>query len=251
MTSSGWAVITGAGTGIGAALAKELAGRGVKVLAVGRRLERLEATRSAQPDLITSLCADVGTTKGQQDILAGVPSTESIKYLVHNAAVGEPGRLGEIDVDAFSYAMAVNVVGPLALTQGFLSRLKNDKGRILHLGTGVAFRPQLGTATYGITKMAFQRLYEQTNHELAPEVGVANVLPGVVDTEGLWEHYDLAKKASLPHVAYFDSVKKENKIISAEECAKFIAYVLMDSSEQDYSKQWSIADETLWHLWRD
>ena len=51
--------------------------------------------------------------------------------------------------------------------------------------TGVAFRPQLGTATYGITKMAFQRLYEQTQHELTPEVGVANVLPGVVDTEGL------------------------------------------------------------------
>ena len=68
-----------------------------QVLAVGRRLERLELTRSAQPELITSLRADVGTAKGQQDILAGVPSTESIKYLVHNAAVGEPGRLGEID----------------------------------------------------------------------------------------------------------------------------------------------------------
>ena len=115
---------------------------------------------------------------------------------------------------------------------------------------GVAFRPQLGTATYGFTKMAFQRLYEQTSLELTPEVGVANVLPGVVDTEGLWEHYELAKKAGLPHVAYFDAVKQEKKIISAEECARFIAFVLTETSDQEYSKQWSIADETLWHLWR-
>jgi len=250
MASSSWAVITGAGTGIGAALAKELAGRGVKVLAVGRRLERLELTRSAHPDLITPLCADVGTSKGQQDILAGVPPTDAVKYLVHNAAVGEPGRLGEIDVDAFSYAMSVNVTGPLALTQGFLPRLKSSTGRIVHLGTGVAFRPQLGTATYGITKMAFQRLYEQTSHELTPEVGVANVLPGVVDTEGLREHYVLATKADLPHVAYFDQVKQEKKIISAQECATFITYILLDTSDSDYSKQWSIADETLWHLWK-
>ena len=99
--------------------------------------------------------------------------------------------------------------------------------------------------------MAFQRLYEQTLTELTPQgIGVANVLPGVVDTEGLWEHYDLAKDASLPHVAYFDAVKRENKIISAEECAKFIAYVLVESADDDYSRQWSIADETLWHLWR-
>lgn len=250
MSCNGWAIITGAGTGIGAALAKELAAKGIKVLAVGRRLERVEATCAAFPDLMKALSADVGTSKGQSDIFAGIPSTESLKYLVHNAAVGEPGRLGEIDVDAFSYAMAVNVVGPLALTQGFLSRLKEVKGRIAHLGTGVAFRPQLGTATYGITKMAFQRLYEQTSLELTPEVGVANILPGVVDTEGLWEHYDLAKKAALPHVAYFDAVKEEKKIISAEECAKFIAFVLTETSDQEYSKQWSIADETLWHLWR-
>ena len=98
--------------------------------------------------------------------------------------------------------------------------------------------------------MAFQRLYEQTSLELTPEVGVANILPGVVDTEGLWEHYELAKKAALPHVAYFDAVKEEKKIISTEECAKFIAFVLTETSDQEYSKQWSIADETLWHLWR-
>jgi len=250
MGSHGWAVITGAGTGIGAALAKELAAKGVKVLAVGRRLERVQETCSAFPDLIKALSADVGTSEGRTQIIGGIPPAEDLKYLVHNAAVGEPGRLGEIDVDSFSYAMSVNVVGPLALTQGFLPRLKEAKGRIVHLGTGVAFRPQLGTATYGITKMAFQRLYEQTSLELTPEVGVANILPGVVDTEGLWEHYDLAKKAELPHVAYFDAVKEEKKIISAEECARFIAYVLTETLDGDYSKQWSIADETLWHLWR-
>ena len=54
-------------------------------------------TRSAHPDAITTLCADVGTSQGQKDILGGFPMTESLKFLVHNAAVGEPGKLGDID----------------------------------------------------------------------------------------------------------------------------------------------------------
>ena len=117
---------------------------------------------------------------------------------------------------------------------------------------GVAFRAQLGTATYGITKMAFQRLHDQLVHELAPMgIGVAMVMPGVVDTEGLWEHYELAKAQQLPHVEYFDTVKLNGQIISSEECAQFFSYVLCETTQEDYSKEWRVNDESLWHVWKE
>ena len=246
-----WAVITGAGTGIGAALTKDLSSKGVKVLAIGRRLEPLVSVQSHNPDFITTLQADIASKEGRTAILSAIPEGEIVRFLVQNAAVGTPARVGDIDEEELRYAMDVNVVAPLALTQGFLPRLRESSGRILHVGTGVAFRPQPGTCMYGVTKMAFHRLYEQLVTELVPGVGVAMVTPGVVDTEGLWEHYNLAKELDLPHVKYFDVIKAQNKVISAQECASFLTYVLMKSDDEDYSKVWSINDETLWHLWKE
>ena len=72
----------------------------------------------------------------------------------------------------------------MALTQAFLPALRRaGNGKVMHLGTSVAFRPQEGTLTYGVTKMAFHRLYQQINAE---KVGVAcgSLSPGMVNTEG-------------------------------------------------------------------
>ena len=70
----------------------------------------------------------------------------------------------------------------MALTQAFLPALRAGNGRVMHLGTSVAFRPQEGTLTYGVTKMAFHRLYQQINAE---PIGVpcGSLSPGMVDTE--------------------------------------------------------------------
>ena len=64
-----------------------------------------------------ALSADVGTSKGQSDIFAGIPSTESLKYLVHNAAVGEPGRLGEIDGE---YALIIDLIFMIEINSLFV-----------------------------------------------------------------------------------------------------------------------------------
>lgn len=148
--------------------------------------------------------------------------------------------------------MAVNVTAPLFLTQMFLPKLKKCSGRIIHLGTGVAFHPQIGTTTYGVTKMAFHRLYTQLQVELeGTSVQIASVLPGVVDTEGLWEHYDLAKSQQLPHTSYFDDVKREGKIFSSELSAKFLKYVMVNSVDEEFSTEWNIHDESHWKMWKE
>ena len=109
-----------------------------------------------------------------------MPDGEELRFLVQNAAVGVPGRIGDIKRSDFEYAMAVNVTAPLMLTQKLLPKLQKSHGsRILHIGTNIAFGPQLGTATYGITKMAFHRLYEQLKVDLkGTGVSIGSAHPG-------------------------------------------------------------------------
>lgn len=161
-----WAVITGAGTGIGAGLALHLASKGIFVLAVGRRKEPLMDLQKSFPQTIHPLSTDISTEEGIKMIHEAIPKDDRLMYLVQNAAVGVPGRLGNINRSDFEYAMAVNVTAPLMLTQKLLPYLKRAQGRILHIGTNIAFTAQEGTATYGITKMAFFRLYEQLKVDL-------------------------------------------------------------------------------------
>lgn len=249
-----WVIITGAGTGIGSALTKELCKLNYfNILAVGRRSKKLDETKfqACNPKSVFTLPVDISTAEGINKICEAIPKDEYVKCLVQNAAVGVPDILTNIKKEDFDYAMAVNVTAPLMLTQKLLPKLKACEGRILHLGTGVAFNAQLGTTTYGVTKMAFHRLYQQLQVELfGTGVSIANLLPGVVDTEGLWEHYNLAKEQQLPHVAYFDKVKEENNISTAETAAKFIKFVLLDTKSEEYSKEWNIHDMAHWPRWK-
>merc|ERR1712224_648322 len=115
--------------------------------------------------------------------------------------------------DHWEYSLRVNVTAPLFLVQALLDKLKRGRGRVLHLGTSVAFRPQYGTTTYGVTKAAFFRIYQQLNADLKGTGIVAGSLsPGVVDTEGVRDHITKARSMDLPHVAFFDQVYKEHKL---------------------------------------
>ena len=74
---------------------------------------------------------------------------------------------------------------------------------------------------------------------------MCNILPGVVDTEGLWVHYDQAKQLELPHTKYFDQCKEQGNICTAERCAQWIASVMMEKKTiEEFSKQWSMKDWT-------
>ena len=247
-----WAVITGAGTGIGSALAKELSST-YQVLALGRRSVPLQMTKCGAriPENIVPLSIDISDDNMHERIMEIIPQHDEIKFLIQNAAVGVPSKLSDIKKSDFEYAMKVNVTAPLMITKYLLPRLRRCEGRIIHLGTGVAFKAQLGTTTYGVTKMAFHRLYEQLKVELeGTGVQIANVLPGVVDTEGLWEHIKLAKTLQLPHVGYFEKMEMENKILCAETSAKFIQFVLLETTKEEFSKEWNIHDKSHHSRWK-
>ena len=249
---STWAVITGGGTGIGAALAKHFASKNLTVLITGRRLEPLQAVKRAHPDKIKIISADIGREDGIDALISAIPPDASVKYVVQNAAVGDPAFLENLDRHHFEYAYSVNVTAPLFITQKLLPKLKLSNGRILHIGTSVGNYAQRGTATYGITKLAFYRLYEQLKVDLAGTgVSIASARPGIVDTEGLWDHYKLAKSLNLPHTSYFDQAKESGEMLDADFVAHFLSFVLMETDDKEFSeKEWSISDQSHWARWK-
>jgi len=118
-------------------------------------------------------------------------------------------------------------------------RGRRGGGRVLHLGTSVAHSPQKGTLTYGITKKAFHRLYEQLNVE---GIVCGSISPGLVDTEGVQDHITKARLCNLPHVAYFDEAFKNDWTTSPEKLVDFIVELLRMDDATFTSKEWSFSE---------
>jgi len=294
---NGWAVITGAGSGIGAALARRLARASVNVVVVGRRGAQLDRTvaevardraaaaaaRSPAPTLPPLPAAAAGQHGGQHgacvpcvcDIASpdaarlisdSLPAGAALHYLVHNAAIGDPGQAPDIDVAHFRHALEVNVVAPLAITQALLPRLRQaalaaggggggggrppHAGRVLHLGTGVAHHVQRGTGTYGVSKLAFHRLYQQLSADLQPTgVLVGSARPGVVETEGMVEHVRKATAMELPHADYFKTLfaGRGAGLQDMGVVAAFLHALLTECPGGEFgAREWSVNDKADW-----
>lgn len=238
-----YAVVTGGGSGIGAALAHQLARRGLHVVIVGRREGPLEDVRSAAPDRITACAADVAEPDGRRHIAAALPPDARLAALVHNAALLEPvGPLAEVELEAWRYHQRVNVEAPLFLTQALLPRLRG--GRVLHLSSGAAHKPYEGWGAYCTSKAALHMIYQVLRLELAAhEVAVGSARPGVVDTP-MQSHIRGIPEARFPHRARFVRLKAEGNLLPPEHAAAFLERLLLDVDADTFSsKEWDVRDQ--------
>eukprot|EP00931_Biecheleriopsis_adriatica_P118816 TRINITY_DN94133_c0_g1_i1.p1 TRINITY_DN94133_c0_g1~~TRINITY_DN94133_c0_g1_i1.p1 ORF type:complete len:275 (-),score=60.75 TRINITY_DN94133_c0_g1_i1:21-779(-) len=238
-----WVLVTGGGSGIGRGLVHHFSGQGHKVLTCGRRAEALAETKrlAERPYNVFTVACDIGTAEGRSALLTAMPTGEPLKLLVQNAAIGDPAPIEQIDVEHFEASLRVNVVAPLALTQALLPALLAGKGRVLHLGTSVAHNAQRGTATYGVTKAAFHRLYQQLNAE-GTGIPVGSLSPGMVDTEGVRDHVKKARRLDLPHVKYFDKAFENQWTTNMTELLRFVDELLAMDAETFASQEWRFSE---------
>lgn len=233
-------IITGASGGIGRALSQHLAERGLDVLAIGRRLDALEETASANPERITPLSADVASSEGRQKIVDSIPANAKIVALVHNAGVLQPlALLEEISVDQWRNIAAVNIEAPLFLTQALLDRLSD--ARVLHLSSGLAHWPMAGVGAYCMTKAALYMLYQCYNQEFAErDTVVGSVMPGIVGTE---MNVKLRGNALTQQIG-------AQPVVAPETVAAFLSWLVVDVDKQQFAAQeWDIYDTAHHQHW--
>ncbi|CPR11685.1 short-chain dehydrogenase/reductase SDR [Mycobacterium bohemicum DSM 44277] len=184
------AVVTGASSGIGADIARELADRGHGVTLVARREDRLrelaeELGRRVRTEVIACDVADPGARAGLLDEVGRRGLTADI--LVNNAGIGTIGSVTKTAVADEIAQVRVNVEAVIDLTTRAVQQMvPRGRGAILNVGSTAGFHPIPGQSGYSATKAFVNTYTEGVRSELAGTgVTVALLCPGPVRTEFL------------------------------------------------------------------
>ena len=182
------AVITGGGSGIGAAVALALAREGVGLCLIGRRLEPLEAVASKARDMGVPAVyyrTDLSLSSGQQELTRSLrQSLNRLDFLIQNAALHSVGSVEDSNLAEFDELYHTNVRAPLALAQALLPMLKERAGQIVFINSssGLAAKPM--SSQYDATKHALKAIADSLRAEInSYGVRVLSVYPGRTATD--------------------------------------------------------------------
>ncbi|MEU0071694.1 SDR family oxidoreductase [Streptomyces sp. NPDC006332] len=185
------ALITGGGSGIGAAVARRLLDAGHRVAVTGRGEARLRgfAEELGDPD---GLLTFVGNAADYDDVRSAVDRTLKefgrLDTVVANAGVATHDSVAEGDPTGWTEMVLTNVLGPALLIRASIDALKETRGRIVLVGSVAGFVPTPGNI-YGATKFAVTGLAENARREVTEfGVGVTLIAPGRVETP-FWDSY--------------------------------------------------------------
>jgi NAD(P)-dependent dehydrogenase (short-subunit alcohol dehydrogenase family) len=154
------AVVTGAGSGIGRAIAHGLLGAGWRVTLAGRRAETLDATAADAPaERAHTVVADVTSPESVADLFAAVRERWGrLDLLVNNAGVfGTPTPVEDFDVEQWRAVVDTNLTGSFLCAQQAFKLMKDQQpagGRIINNGSLSAFTPRPNSAAYTASKHA-------------------------------------------------------------------------------------------------
>jgi uncharacterized protein len=212
------ALVTGASSGIGADLARELAARGHGVVLVARRADRLEALaaelRAAHGIRADALACDLVDPEAVAALPARVEALGlEVSILINNAGFGSAGQFTDLDVQAETDMVRLNCETVVALSGAYVPKLvaRDGGGAILVVASSAGMQPIPGQATYAASKAFALSFAEALHTELSDRgVAVSALCPGPVDTE-------FAERAGLADA--FEGVPAFARVSSAD-CAK-------------------------------
>jgi NAD(P)-dependent dehydrogenase (short-subunit alcohol dehydrogenase family) len=185
------AVVTGAGSGIGRALALRFAGEGMRVVAADVEAETLEQTAdllgAAAAEFTTRLC-DVADPRQVEELAeASYDTFGAVHLLCNNAGVFAGGLLWERPLEDFTWVLGVNLWGVLHGIRSFVPRMLagSDEGHVVNTVSAAGLFDAPYAGAYQISKFAAFAATETLAHDLAAvgaPIGVTALCPGAVDT---------------------------------------------------------------------
>lgn len=232
------AVVTGASSGIGAAIATALAGAGANAIAVGRdqtRLAELIRNIRSRGHTAESVVAELTSPDGvHQVVRAAVETFGRIDVLVHSAGVFVPAAFDASSIADLDRHWCINVRAPFALSQAALPHMKSGSS-IIFITSTVARVGFANTATYTASKAAIDGLLRVMAIELAPRgICVNGIAPGWTATPmnvELRENADVvaAAIAATPagRLAVPDDIAP-SVVFLASAASRFVQGVILD-----------------------
>lgn len=189
------ALITGATSGIGQAMALALAEAGYEVYAIGRSEVALEQLRAARPG-ITPIAVDVTDREALEAVVTGL----RIDVLINNAGVMPPlGNFAEMKISDIDATLEVNLSAAIILTRLVVPQMcAREAGHILFTGSSAAHAPFPNIAVYSAAKAALSGFAASLRADLSPYgIRVTEIVPGRVETQLYKDVLDPAACAAM------------------------------------------------------
>ncbi|NDV98288.1 SDR family oxidoreductase [Salipiger sp. PrR002] len=186
--SEGIAVITGAGSGLGRAMAVELTRRGFTVAGLGRRRAALEETRArAEPGRFHLFACDVSNPAEVDQAFARVRAELGPVVLLINNAASYPRRdILDESATSFMQTVATNLGGTIACSRAALQDMvESGRGRILNVATFADLAPLPAASAYSVSKGAariFTRALIADLSDRFPQIVIGDWMPGMLNT---------------------------------------------------------------------
>lgn len=178
-------VVTGASSGIGEAIARELADAGCKVMLAARREEKLSSLVEELGDNTAYYITDVTDAKQVQDMArATIDRFGRIDVLVNNAGIMPVSPLLDLKMDDWNRAIDINIRGVLHGIAAVLPHM-NDRGngQIINIGSVASLHTIPNFAVYCGTKFAVRAISDSLRKETLGKVRVTIIYPGAVESE--------------------------------------------------------------------
>ena len=222
-------LVTGASSGIGRAIALDLAADGIRLAICARRVDRLDAlaeqarARRAANDVLALPCdlrdeADIGRMFARIREQWG-----GVDILVNNAGLGRHASLLEGSADDWREMLDVNVLALCICTREAVQdmRRRGDQGYVFHISSMAAHRVPRFSGMYSASKFAVRSLTEglrQELRELESAIRVTAISPGFVETE-FAEHFHKSAEAAKKTYGRF-------KVLEPNDVAEMVLYAL-------------------------
>jgi NAD(P)-dependent dehydrogenase (short-subunit alcohol dehydrogenase family) len=225
-------VVTGGGSGIGAATARRVASDGASVVIVDRDVaagtgvadELGGSSRFFTADLANR--ADIAAVSARIDEEIGV-----VHGLVNNAGIVKPSPFERLTDEAWDLQLAINLTAPALLVRGMLSALERGRASIVNISSEGAFRPRGEHAAYDASKAGIAALTRTIAAELGGRGIRANsIAPGWIVSE---MHFGTGPDAAAKRQELLDRENSDNimnRLGRPEEIAAVVAFLLSDDA---------------------
>ena len=202
------ALVTGASSGIGEAIAHKLGKAGVGMVLVARRKERLDGLAARYPN-VEVLAADLTTAEGLDSVLARLGDTTLpvVELVVNNAGFGTSGSFSAANPERLSREISLNINALTRISHEAIRQMQpRGRGYLLNVSSIASFQPGPDLAVYAATKAFVTSLTQALHEELRGSgIRVTALCPGLTHTEFQSISNTSGLESSFPEFAWMSA----------------------------------------------